>query len=652
MDAIDRISAVIDSRINVAHEYEKHVEVIPANVQYNSTNADGAGGFGSQIVFSQIITPSVSNTVLGRDVRVAYNLTVSTPSLSTNANAIKLPLANYDAGYEQHACLTSFPLNASSSTITVQINGQSTGVSQSQVTGPLQRCLPKDKLLMQGSECPSMYDDRALLVNDVAPYGYLQLPAAYAAAATPVLYNGTNVGTVTIVGGNYATALTSGIDGGPTYAVIQNTITVGTVTLPPGAYVPNLLVRTSVLSNIPVNAVSNAVLSKYENCESHATRGSFKPWSYTDDGTTSTWNFAITEAVLVSPFSPLNDREVGLCNVNTMSITFTIANLQSMLYSNIPYVAPTITITNPRILLTYMQVEQIKIPRVQVIDYTAVNYFPKSHSVSFAGVSSVSLSTDQVRLVNQPRKVLFVVRLPIATRYSVAGGLTSSGTDTFLPLGLASNTFVGALSVQIGTRQLFASATIQDLYRMSKMNGIDVPFEQWFYGGSCVFAFTPENFGLSEAQGDVFPGALGTASNNNIQINFTINSQSLAYAGVALPTEVESLIIPLYEGTCNISPSDCQFLLGSLSPSQVAQALSGGDYISTEAIQDTINGGSIFGTVKKVFGMGAKALKTAAQYAKHPIAQGALDYLAGSDEGGRLRGMRKHGKKGGVLAMA
>jgi hypothetical protein len=181
-----------------------------------------------------------------------------------------------------------------------------------------------------------------------------------------------------------------------------------------------------------------------------------------------------------------------------MSITFTMGNLLSMLYSNVPFTTPSLLITNPRIQLTYLQLESIKVPRVQVLDYTAINYFPKSFTGIDLSAGPQALPTDQVRLTNQARKIIFGVRSPLASRYSTAMGLTSSATDTFITLGNPS-TGAGQLSIQIGTRQLFSSASLESLYRISKKNGLNCTYNDWLYGGQCLFIFTPADFGLSEA---------------------------------------------------------------------------------------------------------------------------------------------------------
>lgn len=649
MEAITEIDPTIDPRINVSHEYAKHVELIPANVQYNLTSSDGSTGFESQIVFSQIITPSVSNTVLSRDVRVLYELAVSAPSAQTDPKCIKLPLVNYDAQYEQHACLTAFPLQSSATTITVQINGQSTGVSQQQIFGSLLRTLDKKKLMNQGTECPSLPDDRSVLTNDVTQVAYVQFPPAFAAGPVPIVDGSGNVLTyagvaviITLLADPAATRAASPLP------VTCNGVTVGqfVYNYADAAFPVSKLVKVSLPSILNCNTVSNQVMSKFEN-SLHATRGSFKPISYTDDGTTSTWNFIVSEPIVVSPFTPMEDNDVAMANVNTMSITFTMGNLLSMLYSNVPFTTPSLLITSPRIQLTYMQLESIKIPRVQVLDYTGINYFPKSYNVTIPAIGSIGVSSDQVRLTNQPRKIIFGVRAPLASRYQTAMGLTRSATDTFISLGDPS-TGSGQMSIQIGTRQLFSSSSLESLFRISKKNGLNCTFADWLYGGQCLFIFTPADFGLSEAQGDVFPGQLGTSSNNNLQINFTINAQSLAYAG--LPTgaqTVESIIVVMYEGSCNVSPSDCLFNLGSLSQSQVAKALSTFEKVPTNVVSNEVSGKGLFGNVKKVFGMGAKGLMAAHKALGSDVGQKVLGYLA---DGSGLK--MKKGKKGGVLSSA
>ena len=128
---------------------------------------------------------------------------------------------------------------------------------------------------------------------------------------------------------------------------------------------------------------SNQVFSSATNSDG-TTRGSFQAMTQTIAGGICTYNFDISESILISPFT-IYDDEVWLSNINTMSLQFNYSSLLDMLlYGNAivnPASAVTCTVTNPRLELSYMQLspDLVSIPRVTTLPYENIVYFPKNN---------------------------------------------------------------------------------------------------------------------------------------------------------------------------------------------------------------------------------------------------------------------------------
>ena len=70
------IQLVLDNRINVSKTTHALVKVSGNNVNYFEVLADGTGPFTSIINFNSIITPSLASTVISRNPRIRYTVTI------------------------------------------------------------------------------------------------------------------------------------------------------------------------------------------------------------------------------------------------------------------------------------------------------------------------------------------------------------------------------------------------------------------------------------------------------------------------------------------------------------------------------------------------------------------------------------------------
>lgn len=151
----------VDNRINVSDVNTSVVRISGQQVNYFRINPDGSS-FANQIVFNNIITPSLANTVVGKNIRLRYQVQVGTGG-TTDANMPK-PAGSVDA--EIDGVLRAYPLQSICNSITLTLNGTSNVVSQRAVLSALQRAEKTSLKKGTESECPNQSDNLATLVPD------------------------------------------------------------------------------------------------------------------------------------------------------------------------------------------------------------------------------------------------------------------------------------------------------------------------------------------------------------------------------------------------------------------------------------------------------------------------------------------------------
>jgi hypothetical protein len=150
----------LDNRINCADVSTSVVRISGQQVNYFSINPDGSS-FPSQIVFNNIITPSLSNTLVGKNIRLRYQVAVAA---GTNVFNMPKPAGSVDA--EIDGVLRAYPLQSIANSITLTINGSSSVVSQRQILSALQRTEKKSLKKATESEAPTQADNLSVLVPD------------------------------------------------------------------------------------------------------------------------------------------------------------------------------------------------------------------------------------------------------------------------------------------------------------------------------------------------------------------------------------------------------------------------------------------------------------------------------------------------------
>jgi len=570
------VQLVLDNRCNIAKASHALVRVSGNNINYFETPADTPGNYDSIITFNSIITPSLASTLISRNPRIRYTVTVT---LDETASAVIFPGASYypvfpdvvaNSQYQANTVLRAFPLQSVCGTLSTTINGATTTINSRMLIDLVQRKLDKGFVMNQASECPSQPDNVAGLCVD-----------------QPVLTVGT------------------------TGAVISN--------------VAGTVART-------YQSNSNQVLSKYENSNG-ANRASFRPVSIspsyqaTEPGLSNARVivFEVSEPILQSPFTQ-HDSEAFLCNINTMSMIWNLQQKNDMLVSALsvdgvsgfaPACLTSLNLSEARLEWTYIQVPQdlVTIPAVASYPYDNLVYFNKTYTGVAVGNNMSGIQTDTIRFNCQPDLIMIAARLPRANRAAATAADTAKA-DIFFGMGQwTQSPGLAGISVNYGVKNgLLSGCSNKTLFRISKRNGWKGSWNDWVNGQAVLYLNPALDLGIDLNAGDALP--MENAANQNFQINLTLNAQPFNYAGVNLGanTDLEVIVAPVYKGIVNITPNNALFNLGELSHAEVMQALAvqpkSGQMITDEHVAPSIKGAGLFSSLKSIVGKTADALKS------------------------------------------
>lgn len=128
--------------------------------------------------------------------------------------------------------------------------------------------------------------------------------------------------------------------------------------------------------------------------------------------------------------------------------------------------AVSVNFSNPVLLFKYITPSLLqRLPRSISYPYFSVDRYPTTSNISFAPNSSQILQSNNIQLKSIPRKIYIFARRQNMDE-------TFSTTDTYFAINNISlnwNNESGLLS----------SATQQDLYNISKKNGVNLSWSQW-----------------------------------------------------------------------------------------------------------------------------------------------------------------------------
>jgi hypothetical protein len=381
---------------------------------------------------------------------------------------------------------------------------------------------------------------------------------------------------------------------------------------------------------------------------------------------------AFCEPIFLPPFYFGSGNRQAFYNVNTMDFNFTFVNqMANRMWSHCPAdengAANIITSSAaflggtpggpttpfPAGQLPLMFIQYITPQETQIISpqqaltypYFDIQRYPTQGASVGAGVD-FPFSSNNIQLSSIPRRLYIFVRRQNADLYS-----SPSNTDTYFQ--------IRSLSVQFMNKSgLLASASMQQLYLMSRKNHCNMNWTQWSGGpvfktaattistiGSIICIEFATDIGLDSLDA---PGKLGQYM---IQVNCV--ARNISNAAIT-PT---MYLVPILEGTFTIPELGRAMLnIGVITSQDIldAQSKPGYSYADVECVQ----GGNFFSGIKdffvnKVFPairgfVSNKGVSNVLGLIPHPAAQvasKAASALGLGEEGGRMRSNHH----GGVL---
>ena len=403
-----------------------------------------------------------------------------------------------------------------------------------------------------------------------------------------------------------------------------------------GAEMPSQCDNGAVYENLSATSPFNSVNGN----SSVPARGSFLATltATAVDGanTLNTYTIEWTEELLISPFLTGHwQDDVGLCNVNNLTISLRLDDLKTM-FSCITsggIVSASINTGDalPRLLVEFNSQNSIlaaRTPQTAVYEYHQIQTYIRAVG-SLSGAVAVNnagtVNGDSIRLPCLPSKIYLFIA-PTTKQAHIP--------DHFVNITKVSINFNDKTALLNGMNE-------SSLYKMSafnagSMNGSAYPnFNQYRFGcGSIIIIDVEKNLSVSESSQ---PGSQNQYS--TFQATITYSTKNLcAVASVANDYTFYQVIVS--PGKAFVSASQCEFAVLGPSPSEVL-ALTGGDNKVAEQDLEGKEGAPVDGAgfMEHLSRFGSTVAGLAAKHLKPEHLQMAGKYLQG-----------KFGSKGGAIS--
>lgn len=181
----------------------------------------------------------------------------------------------------------------------------------------------------------------------------------------------------------------------------------------------------------------------------------------------------ITEPIFLSPFlfGKGSSSKNGFIGVQTLDFQFVLGSRLERIWSHDPSGGSTITNYNvefgqPALLFNYITPKMLEpIPKSLSYSYMVIDRYPTDNNAAVASNTTVSISSNNIQLNSIPRRVYIYCRKRNADLYA-------TDTDTFLALN--------SININYNNQSgLLSSASAQDLYNISKRNGVNMSWPEW-----------------------------------------------------------------------------------------------------------------------------------------------------------------------------
>lgn len=332
------------------------------------------------------------------------------------------------------------------------------------------------------------------------------------------------------------------------------------------------------------------------------------------------YRFRWTEALMLSPllFKRLWQEQPAFSGLTNIDITLNLGDLSRMFCLALPTdwtlnsAAASIdgtTITTPgggvgparqapQAHLCYLTPSVIQeLPRVRHFPYYEVNRYPSPASGPVAAFASNAHSLNNIQLSSVPKRVLVFLKRQRRDE-------TIETSDVFAR--------IDGIRVNFNNKNaLLGSANAYDLWRMSRRNGLNATWSEYneylLSGGPVVIDFGRD----ISLDADEAVGSFG-----QFQLQLDVEYTNTCEQTVTF----EPYLVVISEGVFTVQDTSTFLSVGSVLPRNIlnAESLSALDRLSLADVYD-YNGGSFWGSVKRIAKKAWSGLKKGARYlSEHP----------------------------------
>jgi hypothetical protein len=276
----------------------------------------------------------------------------------------------------------------------------------------------------------------------------------------------------------------------------------------------------------------------------------------------------VTEPLFMSPYnSGFGQQGEGFVNVNQMNFIYRWRQNLSHVLSHSDLSGHNIRNVQvsfynpPELLVTFITPDLTqKIPRLQILpyykslDYVRVPQLLAPAQLPGLPPATLQYTSDTFKLAQIPRKMYVFIRHNRSMQYN------QLISDSFLS--------ISKLSILWNNQNsLFESASQQDLYEISRRNGLNMSWNQFStYRGSVICIEFGKDIGLLDNEA---PGVQGQYT---MQVTATAYNPQITTNGGVDYIQPEMFVCFLLEGTLSIAENMARTSLGNLTPDDVIRA--------------------------------------------------------------------------------
>ncbi len=289
-----------------------------------------------------------------------------------------------------------------------------------------------------------------------------------------------------------------------------------------------------------------------------------------------------TEELVISPFLIAHDQDdVGLCNVNNLTVTLRLNDLRGMFsgtYATANENKVSVSLAAPNLLIEFCSQNSIMAQRSPVNAVYPYNQI-QTYQAPIEALAKNGLALASLRLPCQPSKIYVFI--------------APTNRTTFVPDHFLRIT---NLSVNFNDKNnLLAGMDESSIYEMSAFNGSGerggfMSWNQWRYGcGSIVCIDVQRDLSVNDSSQAGSQNQFST-----LQITISYTNGNCLFAGQALAaTEYNSYQVVVSPGKLFLSASAAEFTVQGPSPAVVLGLIADED--STKIPEDSLPAGPIDG---------------------------------------------------------